>query len=259
MKDLLTGIHARHVGAGDPRLFIHCSLGVGDMLLPLARALPAARTIVFDLPGHGRSAPWSDSNGDYPTLTVDIAAALLEQAGDAGGHVVGHSYGAVAALRLAVERPDLVRRLTLIEPVFFALTQGTPAYAAYEKMFAPFVEAWSRGDKDAAAAAFIALWGFGVPWDAMAPAQRRGIVERIHLIPAAVSLLDEDQTGVSGKLGRLSCPVDLVEGAKTQPIIAAIHDALQACIPNVRRHFIAGGGHMCPVSHPKDVAAALAL
>ena len=42
--------------------------------------------------------------------------------------VIGHSFGATVALRLAVEQPEKVRSLTLIEPVFFAVAgQDVPA------------------------------------------------------------------------------------------------------------------------------------
>ena len=108
-------------GEGDTRLFLHCSLSHHQSLMTLAHALPPARNVFFDLPGHGHSAEWQGE--EYQTDAMRIAEALL----DGPTHVAGHSFGATVALRLAVERPDLVSRLTLIEPVMFAAVQDAEA------------------------------------------------------------------------------------------------------------------------------------
>jgi lipase len=50
-------------------------------------------------------------------MAVDL---LQDQAQGQPVDVIGHSFGGTVALRLAVERPDLVRSLVLIEPVFVA-------------------------------------------------------------------------------------------------------------------------------------------
>ncbi|MEL6960909.1 MAG: alpha/beta hydrolase [Pseudomonadota bacterium] len=249
-------LYAKRVGQGDPRLLLHCSLGVSDMLLPLVRALPAAENILVDLPGHGRSPEWRDAvrDGDYPSVT--IAGAIAELSGPT--HIVGHSYSGAVALRLAVERPDLVSRLTLIEPVLFAATRGSAAYADYEDIFAPFAKAWAQGDREGAARAFIGLWGFGVPWEETPTAQRRAIVDRIHLIPAAAGFLERDETGILSHLSKISCPVDLVQGSDSPTIVSSILDVLETDLPNASRHVIEGAGHMVPITHARAVAEALA-
>jgi pimeloyl-ACP methyl ester carboxylesterase len=86
--------------------------------MPLAAKLAPAHDVFFDLPGHGRSAPWAGT--DYHSDATAVAAALLH----GPTHIIGHSFGATVALRLAVERPDLVSRVTLIEPVMFAAAGG---------------------------------------------------------------------------------------------------------------------------------------
>jgi pimeloyl-ACP methyl ester carboxylesterase len=78
--------------------------------------------IAFDLPGHGRSADW-DGASDYHHLSTQIAASFLTEPVD----LIGHSFGATVALRLAVEQPQKLRSLILIEPVFFAVAaQDSP-------------------------------------------------------------------------------------------------------------------------------------
>ena len=100
-----------------PALAIHCSLAHSGSWGALARHLSGALTLTaFDMPGHGRSGEW-DGHGEIQKRTAEIAADLL----DGPAHVIGHSFGATVALRLAVLRPELVRSLVLIEPVFFAV------------------------------------------------------------------------------------------------------------------------------------------
>ena len=69
--------------------------------------------IVYDLRGHGRSER-ATGGYDVGTMAEDLRA-LIEHQGHPTVDLVGHSYGALVALRLALNRPDLVRRLVLVE------------------------------------------------------------------------------------------------------------------------------------------------
>lgn len=67
---------------------------------------------------------------------------LLDSLGDdgrgsAGGHVVAHAQGAISAMMAAVERPDLVYSLTLVEPACLSLTAELPATAAHIGLMQP--------------------------------------------------------------------------------------------------------------------------
>lgn len=252
------GIWHGTMGHGARRaVLIHCSLATAAAWAPLmARLGDRITATVFDLPGHGRSADWRGGD-DYQAETVAIAAAL---AAPGPVDLVGHSFGATAALRLAVESPDLVRSLTLIEPVYFAATQGTPAYARHQAAMAPFEAALAAGDRDEAARIFTSIWGSGRPWDRLAPADRKALSDRIHLIPAAAPDLEGDRAGVlaTGRIEALCCPVLLIDGAQSPPVIADIHRHLAGRLPGAQCVTVAGAGHMVPITHPDEVAAALA-
>lgn len=228
---------------------IHCSLARHEVLLPLAQLLQH-RVTLFDLPGHGRSPDW-DGQGDYQSVTCAIAEGLAAP----GTHVIGHSFGATVALRLACSRPDLVSRLTLIEPVFFAAARGTAAFAAHARAFAPFVAAMQAGDRIAASRAFIGLWGQG-RWDGLAARAQTYVADRIHLIPAGAPAIEDDNFGLldSGLIEALAMPVTLIAGASSPPVIAAIHAALAARIPQARTVTIPDAGHMLPATRPDAVA-----
>jgi pimeloyl-ACP methyl ester carboxylesterase len=87
----------------------------------VARELKAAghRVVACDLRGHGDSA-WAGPE-EYGTeaLASDLAA-VLGDLGDGPADVVGSSWGALVGLALAAARPELVRRLAMvdIEPSF---------------------------------------------------------------------------------------------------------------------------------------------
>lgn len=237
-------------GEGTPIVMAHCALGRLEGMKPLAQHLDGTITL-FDLPGHGRSADW-DGNAEYQGLVAQITASLCE----GPAHVIGHSFGATAALRVAVERPDLVSRLTLIEPVYFAAAKGSAAHTAHAAAFRPFIGAMLTGDEARAAQHFNTLWG-AQPWDDLSSGRQRYLTDRIHLIVAGAAAIEEDADGVTSatRLGALTMPVTLVRGSATQPVVAAIHATLVQRIPQATDNVVDGAAHMVPLTHATEVAA----
>lgn len=111
-----------HVGergeTGAPRLFlIHgAATAMPDLILPIEAISAGAHHIAaYDRPGLGYSE--RPARAHELKVQAACAAAALEQTGDGGpALVIGHSLGAAVALRLAHERPDLVRGLLLLAP-----------------------------------------------------------------------------------------------------------------------------------------------
>lgn len=235
-------------------VMIHCSLtsstAWGGMVQHLSGALAMT---AFDIPGHGRSAAWDD-RGDIQQVTAQMAAAFCEGPTD----LIGHSFGATAALRLAVERPELVRTLTLIEPVFFAVAHADRPDLArkFEADQAAFVAAMEAGDHPAAAQAFTTLWGDGTEWDRVSPAQRTKLASQMPLIAAADGVLNHDHAGMlaDGVLEGIAQPVLLLEGSRSPRIITHIMSGLAARLPHAERAMVIGAGHMAPITHPAQVS-----
>lgn len=80
--------------------------------------------VVWDRRGYGTS-PHAVGE-DYLQDGRDAAQLL----GD-GAHLVGHSYGALAAALAAAQRPESVLSLTLVEPPAFALRPDDPVVASF--------------------------------------------------------------------------------------------------------------------------------
>ncbi|WP_322890759.1 MULTISPECIES: alpha/beta hydrolase [unclassified Yoonia] len=243
-------MHKVTVGHGAPVVMVHCMLARHESLLPLAGAIGGQATL-FDLPGHGRSPDW-DGSRDYQAQAVAWAAACCDEP----AHLVGHSFGATVALRLAVERPDLVNRLTLIEPVYFAAARSTPEHADHAAGFRPFLDAMAQDDHSDAARHFNALWG-AQPWDRLPPRTQGYLMDRIHLVTASSSAIEDDPAGITSAqvLAKVAIPVTLIRGADSPPVIGAIHAALAQRVPDATDHVVAGAGHMLPLTHTAEVAA----
>jgi len=104
-------------GQGEPLLILHGGLGSIDMFEPLLPVLTPSRQVIgVDLQGHGRS-----SLGNRPIRCEAIAddvAALLKRIGRAKVDVLGYSFGGCVGLRLAVQHPEVVRRLAIASAPF---------------------------------------------------------------------------------------------------------------------------------------------
>jgi pimeloyl-ACP methyl ester carboxylesterase len=87
------------------------------------------------------------------------AAALLSHLGFNRAHVAGHSTGGVVALQLAVDQPERVHTLTLLEPTLMIV----PSAAAFMEQAAPIFALYGRGDGRGAMAGFISAV-CGLPW-----------------------------------------------------------------------------------------------
>ncbi|MGF7007154.1 alpha/beta fold hydrolase [Aminobacter sp. BE322] len=104
-------------GEGEPLLLLHGGLGSIDMFGPVLPALSKNRQVIaVDLYGHGRTA-LTDRKMSLIDMGDDMAG-LLEQLGYAKVDAMGYSLGSGVAMRLAVQHPDMVRRLVLVSAGF---------------------------------------------------------------------------------------------------------------------------------------------
>ena len=100
-------------GQGEPLLLLHGGLGSMDMFGPMLPTLAEKRQVIaVDLHGHGRT-PLGNRKIDLVDIGNDLAL-VLKKLGYGQVDVLGYSFGGGAAFRLAVQHPDMVRRLALV-------------------------------------------------------------------------------------------------------------------------------------------------
>lgn len=253
-------------GAGPLVLCLHSSTGSQAQWRTLAdRLADRAEVVTPDLYGHGRSPAWPE--GAAHTLDTDaravvaLAHAQRPRLAQEGLHLVGHSYGGAVALRIALHHPQLVRSLTVYEPVLFGLldSAGEAGLALEEirdiaRTVASLVRA---GELAAAAQVFVAYWGGAGAWHAMNETQQATVVHRIATIPRHFEALFAVRPDAR-LWQRLQMPVWLLHGSATRASARAVAERLATLLPAVQRAEIRGAGHLGPITHATTVADAMA-
>jgi len=250
--------HWRSVGQGPrPALFLHCSLGHSGAWGGLVSELKSDLNIIaMDLPGHGQSGPWK-RDLDWQEQSARMAIALLETF-DKPADIVGHSFGATVAIRIAVTRPALVRSLVLAEPVLFSVADEAraPEFQRHVDEVQIFPKLLAQGRLEDLAKAFIKMWGGGQRWEDIPAAQQRYMIDRMDIIltgePSLFGIGDSVIT--LDMIGEIAVPVLLVEGSETHEIIPVITSEMQRVLPNSERLIVNGAGHMVPLTHVAEVA-----
>src|SRR3954466_3599945 len=146
------------IGAGEPVLLI--SPVIADGFLPLL-AEPALADRYQLIRYHKRG--WVGSTHTPPPVSVADhaadAAALLDHLGLRPVHVAGHSSGAAVAAQLALDHPEYVHTLMLLEPSLISV----PSLEAFFTRVQPALEAYASGDHAGALAIFMSAVS-GLEW-----------------------------------------------------------------------------------------------
>nr|WP_174822458.1 alpha/beta hydrolase [Ruegeria atlantica] len=255
---MVDDIFVRTLGQGARKvLALHCTIAHSGAWAGLSAALGGEATFTApDMPSHGRTSDW-DGHGDFFDQVTQLSAAHLTEPMD----VIGHSFGGMLALRLAVEFPDLVRSAVLIEPVFFAIAvQDAPELVRqHDDEAKPVSNALAAGDMEQAARLFNRMWGAqdGPRWPDLPKRTRAGMIRGIHVVPAVDDALFHDQKGllIPGVLDRVNLPFLILSGSETHPVMPAIGEGLARRLPNAKTGVVSGAGHMVPITHPDQTVA----
>ena len=104
-------------GAGEPLILLHGGVGAIEMFGEVLPSLAQNRQVVaVDLQAHGRTAD-IDRPLSFQLMAEDIAA-LIKHLGVEDADVMGYSLGGGVALRIAIQHPEVVRKLVLVSTPF---------------------------------------------------------------------------------------------------------------------------------------------
>jgi pimeloyl-ACP methyl ester carboxylesterase len=246
-------------GSGEPLLLISPVLADGFVPLLAERALADRyRVIVY----HKRG--WVGSTRTPGRVSVAEhaadAAALLDHLDIPRAHIGGHSSGAVVALQLALDRPERVHSLVLLEPSLLSV----PAAKAFFGKAGPAFEAYAAGRHPEAFAIFLSA-ASGLDYE-----QGRALLEKHVPGMVAQSIRDADTFfGVelpglqewafdARKAATIAHPALSVLGSNTEPLWVEVDDLLRSSMPGFESCKIEGVGHLLHLERPAPVASGIA-
>jgi pimeloyl-ACP methyl ester carboxylesterase len=206
---------------------------------------------------------WAGSTHTSPPVSIADhaadAAALLAHLGIRRAHIAGHSSGGTICLQLALDRPDLVRTLALLEPTLLKV----PAAQSFFEKVGPALEAYRAGDHPQAVAIFLSA-ASGLDWQTCRKVLEQhapGVVaQTVHdadtffgiELPSLLEWSIDPQQAAA-----ISQPVLSIIGAETERLWVDVAALLRSCFPQLEECMLQGVGHLLHLQSPPPVAKAL--
>ncbi len=107
-------LNFKEMGTGAPVLIMHGLFGMLDNWQAIAKKLSENYLVYcIDLPNHGKS-PHIEGEFNYEIM-ADIVAEFITSEWLHGVHLIGHSMGGKLAMQMALEYPELISTLTVID------------------------------------------------------------------------------------------------------------------------------------------------
>ena len=243
-------------GSGEPVMLVHAG-ACGDWFKGLMEQPALAgrhRLVRYHRVGYAGS-----SHLPGPVSLADQAGhcrSLMRHLGIGRAHVVGHSSSANIALQLALDAPEAVGSLALLEPALLAVPTGPYGAQAMER--------YRVGDKAGA----VDTWMRGVcgpDWRAVFEEALPGAVEQAAA--DADTFLGQELPAVRGwtfgqeDARRVTQPALAVLGARTRevtPVFDQRQELLLAWLPKVEPFVLPDATHLLHLQNPDGLAAALA-
>lgn len=242
-------LHASARGTGPRLVLLHGFTQTSVSWAPVADLLaPDHEVVTVDLPGHG------GSDAVHLDL-VATAAAVADVGGDAT--YVGYSMGGRVALRLALDRPEVVRHLVLVgatagiddadERRARRQADEDRARALERDGVAAFLEGWLAQP----------LFGGLVPRPDDLAARRAGTAAGLaaSLRQAGTGTMDPPWWDELPALGRAGVGVTVVVGGEDARFLALGRRLVAGVGPTATVEVVPGAGHACHLQAPEAVAA----
>ena len=247
-------------GRGDPVVLVHW--GVSAVWAEPLMAEPALADRHRLLNYHRAGFAGSDRVPGPVTIADHAAhcARLMRQVGIDRAHIVGHSSSAAIALQLALDFPEVVHTLALLEPA-----RPVPPTAAQEtfvrEVVVPAVQRYRAGDASGA----VETWArgvFGPDFRALLERGLPGSFERAMADADAFFAYElpalQQWSFTQEAASRVTQPALAVCGQNTAPSFPERVELLVSWLPNAEPYELSGATHLLHFQNPHGLAEALA-
>lgn len=262
-----TTLHYVDIGEGRPIVFLHgVATTLEDWFISTVPdlLLPDHRLIVVDRPGYGYSARPSNATWTAERQARSVAR-MLHRLGAHDAVIVGHSFGVLPAVALALQHPEFARALVLIAGAYYpgasvgALAAALPSVPLLGPLARATVgPSMARSAIPKLSSAMFEPQPVTERFRRMYPA---GLATRPSQIEASAddtAALDATTARMAPHYGQIDCPVTVVTGSGDGIVDPDRQSRRFAeAVGHARLIVVRAGGHMVHHSEPSRVAAAI--
>lgn len=247
-------------GSGEPVVLIHPGI-YADWFMPLLGE--PILTTRYRLVLYHRVGCAGSSRVDGPVSLAQHAAhcrSLMRRLGIERAHVVGHSSSGNVALQLALDAPDVVHSLAILEPALYSV----PSVQTSRAFVGAAVQLYRAGDKAGAIDTFlrgVCGPGYRAVLDRMLPgAFDQHVADADTFFEQELPALQQ-WSFRQEDAKRIIQPVLAVVSARSlelDPIWGERHQLLLDWLPNVNSFVLPDATHLLQIENPRGMAEGLA-
>ena len=209
------------------------------------------RCLAFDMPCHGEAAM---PRGEVTLATFADALADIVDGLDSAPVIVGFSMGAMVAQRFALDRPDALRGLVLMNAVF---DRGEEQRAAILQRLAIVGRDGPAGMADSAIERWFTEDFRNAAPEIVEPIRRRLLANDPAAYLAAYRVFATADAGLAREAARIACPTLAMTAEHDINSTPAMSHALARTVPDAGALVLDGLAHGAPIEAPERVAAAI--
>jgi pimeloyl-ACP methyl ester carboxylesterase len=259
IDDARGSIDYHEAGDGPAIVFVPGSCSTGAAWRPVICELGSGfRCVTTSLLGYGRTAERRESGDADISREAEAVEAVIHRAGGPV-HLVGHSFGGLTALAVALRKRVPLLSLTIAESPAAEILRTTGEYAhylAFRRMTDAYMAAYRSGDRGAIEAMIDFYGGAGT----FAGWPQRVRDYAIETTP--VNLLDWQSVYgfrlTHALLATVDVPALVLWGANSHPAARRANALLGHLMPHGSNVVIAGAAHFMISTHAREVAGLLA-
>lgn len=247
-------------GAGEAVILMHCGF-VADSLKPLQQesVLRDYQLINYHRRGYGESAPVAPPF-EIRQQAQDVIA-LMDFLGVERAHLIAHSLGAKIAIQVALDAPDRVTSLALLEPPL-PYAMDAASIEIFSQAVGAAVTQFMKGDSAGAVNTWL-TGAFGPGFQqileqALPGANAQAVKDATTAIGVKAPSLQSWGVGPND-IARITCAVlSVVHVDPNFRGFRNVHEALMQWLPQCEALVIPNTTHLLPIAQPRAVAEGLA-
>lgn len=259
IEDISGNIDYEESGAGPTMVLVPGSCSTGAAWRPMIAAWDNQfRCVTTSLPGYGGTAERRTPGDASISHEAEALESVIRKAGGRV-HLVGHSFGGLVALAVALRGRARLASLTVIEAPAVMMLDGSGEMQhirAFDEMTTAYFAAFRDGKADAIEALidFFAGAGTFASWPSR--------VRAYAMATTPVNILDWetafDYPLTAEVLAKVEVPALVIKGGESHPAMQRVNEILGERMTQAKLATIEGAAHFMIATHADEVARLVA-